>query len=62
MRINCGELDPSGVKTLVPGEWHPHMPDRLNEDEIADWRAGRKAVYQPPDTQSARTWRSPTDK
>ena len=36
MRINCGELDPSADITLVPGELHPHMPDRLNEDELAD--------------------------
>ena len=30
----------------VPGEWHPHMPERLDEEELADWRAGRNAVYQ----------------
>ena len=36
MRINCGELDPSADITLVPDKWHPHMPDRLNEDELAD--------------------------
>ena len=30
----------------VPGKWHPHMPERLDEDELADWRAGRNAVYQ----------------
>ena len=28
------------------GEWHPRMPERLDEDELADWRAGRNAVYQ----------------
>lgn len=61
IRINCGELDPSAVIMLVPGEWYPHMPDRLNEDELADWRAGRNAVYQPPHTQSACALRSPTD-
>jgi hypothetical protein len=22
------------------------MPDRLDEEELADWRAGRDAVYQ----------------
>jgi hypothetical protein len=22
------------------------MPDRLDEDELADWRAGRDPVYQ----------------
>jgi hypothetical protein len=30
----------------VPGEWHPHMPESLDEEELADWRAGRHAVYQ----------------
>ena len=46
MRINCGELDPGAVIRPVPGEWHPHMPERLDEVELADWRAGRSAVYQ----------------
>ncbi len=30
----------------VPEEWHPRMPARLDEGELADWRAGRNAVYQ----------------
>jgi hypothetical protein len=46
MRINCGQLDPSAVIRPVPGEWHPYMPKRLDEEELADWRAGRNAVYQ----------------
>jgi hypothetical protein len=46
MRINCGELDPGAVIRPVPGEWHPHMPERLDEAELADWHAGRSAVYQ----------------
>jgi hypothetical protein len=24
----------------------PRMPARLDEEELADWRAGRNAVYQ----------------
>ena len=40
MRIDCGELDPR------TGEWHPHMPKSLDEEELADWRAGRNVVYQ----------------
>jgi hypothetical protein len=24
----------------------PRMPERLDEEELADWRAGRNAVYQ----------------
>jgi len=29
-----------------PGEWHPRMPERLDEEELADLRAGRDAIYQ----------------
>ena len=46
MRIDCGELDPSAVIRPVPAGWHPHVPERLDEQELVDWRAGRKAVYQ----------------
>ena len=30
----------------VSGEWRPRMPERLDEEELADWQAGRTAVYQ----------------
>jgi hypothetical protein len=30
----------------APGGWHPRMPERLDEEELADRRAGRNAVYQ----------------
>ena len=46
MRIDCSQLYPSAVIRPVPGEWHPHMPARLDEEELADWRAGRATVYQ----------------
>ena len=46
LRIDCGELDPGAVIRPEPGEWRPCMPERLDEDELADWRAGRNAVYQ----------------
>src|SRR5215472_14523180 len=46
MRVDCGELDPGAVIRPVPGEWQPHMPERLDEEELADWRAGRDALYQ----------------
>jgi hypothetical protein len=46
MRIDCGQLDAGAVIRLDPGEWHPRMPARLDEEELADWRAGRNAVYQ----------------
>jgi hypothetical protein len=46
MRVDCGQLDPSAVIRPVAGEWHPHMPERLDQEELADWRAGRDAVYQ----------------
>ena len=46
MRVDCGQLDPGAVIRPVAGEWAPEMPARLNEEELADWRAGRNAVYQ----------------
>jgi hypothetical protein len=46
MRIDCGQLHPGAVIRSEPGEWHPRMPERLDEEELADWRAGRNAVYQ----------------
>src|SRR5580700_593774 len=46
MRVDCGQLDPGAVIRLEPGESHPRMPERLDEEELADWRAGRNAVYQ----------------
>ena len=46
MRVDCGQLDPGTVIRPEPGEWHPRMPDRLGEEELADWRAGRNALYQ----------------
>src|ERR1700761_2419473 len=46
MRVDCGRLDPDTIIRPVPGEWHPHIPERLAREELADWRAGRDAVYQ----------------
>jgi hypothetical protein len=46
MRVDCGQLDPGVVIRPEPGEWHPRMPDGLDEEELADWRAGRDAIYQ----------------
>jgi hypothetical protein len=46
MRVHCGQLDPGAVIRPVPGEWHPRIPERLDEEELADWRTGRNAVYQ----------------
>src|SRR6516165_7142186 len=46
MRVDCGALDPGAVIQPICAEWHPHMPGRLDDDELADWRAGRNAVYQ----------------
>jgi hypothetical protein len=30
----------------VSGQWRPRMPERLDEEELADLRTGRNAVYQ----------------
>ncbi len=46
MRIDCGQLDPGAVIQPVPGEWHPRIPESLDEEELADRRAGRNAAYQ----------------
>jgi hypothetical protein len=46
MRVDRGQLDPSAVIRPVPEEWHPRMPKRLDEEELADWRTCRNAVYQ----------------
>jgi hypothetical protein len=46
MRVDCSRLDPGAVIRPEPGEWHPRVPAQLNEEELADWRAGRSAVYQ----------------
>jgi hypothetical protein len=46
MRIDCGQIDPAAVIRPEPGEWHPRMPERLDEEKLTDWRAGRNAVYQ----------------
>src|SRR6201982_1168297 len=46
MRGDGGHLDPGAVMRPVPGKGPPHMPERLDEEELADWRAGRNAIYQ----------------
>jgi hypothetical protein len=46
MRVDCGQFDPGAVIRPVPGQRRPHLPERLDEEELADWRAGRNAVYQ----------------
>jgi hypothetical protein len=44
MRVDCGRIDPGAVIQPVLGEWHPHIPERLDEEELADWwQAGRNA-------------------
>ena len=44
--FGCGQTDPGAVIQPVLGEWQPHIPERLDEEELADWRAGRNAIYQ----------------
>src|SRR5215472_14719400 len=46
MRVDCGQIDPGAVIQPVLGEWQTHIPERLDEEELADWQAGRKAIYQ----------------
>jgi len=40
MRVDCSQLDAGAVIRPIPGEWHPRMPERLDEEELADWRSG----------------------
>jgi hypothetical protein len=42
MRVDCGQTDPGAVIQPVLGEWQPHIPERLDEEE----HAGRNAIYQ----------------
>jgi hypothetical protein len=44
MRVR-GQLDPDTIIRPVPGERHSHIPDRLDQEELADWRANRNAIY-----------------
>src|SRR6516164_9626333 len=62
MRVDCGRVDPGAVIRPDPGEWYPRMPDRLDENELADWWSGRDAIYQLAPSRSAPVspWR--TDK
>ena len=46
MRVDCGQIDPGTVIQPVLGEWQPHIPESLNQEELADWQAGRNAIYQ----------------
>jgi hypothetical protein len=46
MRVDCGQLDPGAVIRPMPSERQPRTPAQLDEEELADWRAGRNAVYQ----------------
>src|ERR1700746_89335 len=48
MRIDCGQLDPGTVIRPEPGEWQPYMPERPEDEELADWRAGRHAAHPLP--------------
>jgi hypothetical protein len=46
MRVDCGQLYAGTVIRPVVGEWQPRMPERLDDKELADWRASRNAIYQ----------------
>jgi hypothetical protein len=46
MRVDLRPARPGAVIRPVSGQWRPRMPERLDEKELADWRAGRNAVYQ----------------
>jgi hypothetical protein len=41
-------FDPGAVIRPILGEWHPRMPERLDDEELADWRAGHRARRPQP--------------
>ena len=45
LRVDCGQLDPGAVIRPILGEWHPCMPERLDDAEPADWRATNGATF-----------------
>jgi hypothetical protein len=60
MRLDCGQFDPGAVMRPVPGEWHPHMPEQLGEEELADGVPVAMRSISSPHSQSVRASRSPT--
>jgi hypothetical protein len=41
-----GRSEVTNKKGDIPGKWQPRTPERLEEEELADWHAGRDALYQ----------------
>jgi len=35
--VDRGQLDPGAVIRPARGEWHPPMPEPLDEEELANW-------------------------
>jgi len=46
LRVDCGQIDPGTVIQPPLGEWQPHVPERPDQEELADWQAGRNPIYQ----------------
>jgi len=46
MRINCGELDPARSSGRSSANGTRACPSASTKRKLADWRAGRNAVYQ----------------
>ena len=62
LRVDCGQLDPGAVIRPTLSEWHPRMLERLDDEERADWRAGREAAYHLAALTVVGAWQSPMDK
>jgi hypothetical protein len=45
MRVDCGQLDPGAVIQPEPGEGHPRIPERLDEEELAP--AAMRSISSP---------------
>jgi hypothetical protein len=51
----CASNVAGAVIRSVPEEWHPRVPTRFDQEELADWPAGPRCgpISSPPDDQRA---------
>jgi hypothetical protein len=49
MRVDGGQLDPTAMIQPIRGEWQPRMPERLDDEELADCVPGAmRSISSPP--------------
>jgi hypothetical protein len=42
--VDCSQLDTGAVIRPVPDEWQTCMSERLDDEELADWRGAPAAM------------------